>query len=127
MRECRNLGLTGVEWAGPQYGYNDVGYHQNQKSSANPDGHPTTNSAAGLLPTPIIDELAAQGVKLENYYVQPLCSPTRATIMTGRYPSHTGVGPDVIRIDWPYGVPGRETFVSELLKKAGYATHAVGK
>jgi len=109
------------------YGYNDIGYHQNQKSSANPHGYPTTNAAAGLLPTPTLDALAADGVKLENYYVQPLCSPTRSTIMTGRYASHTGVGPDVIRIDWPYGVPARETFISELLKKAGYSTHAVGK
>ena len=55
-----------------QYGYSDIGYHQNQKSSANPMGHPNTNAAAGLLPTPTLDALAADGVKLENYYVQPL-------------------------------------------------------
>eukprot|EP00039_Didymoeca_costata_P006969 m.95015 g.95015 ORF g.95015 m.95015 type:complete len:649 (-) comp13473_c0_seq4:141-2087(-) len=109
------------------YGYNDVGYHQNAKSSANPEGLPTTNPAAGLLPTPTIDKLAAEGVKLENYYVQPLCSPTRSTIMTGRYPSHTGIGPDVIMIDWPYGVPAREVFFAERLQAAGYRTHAVGK
>jgi arylsulfatase A-like enzyme len=35
-------------------------------------GHPNTNAAAGLLPTPTLDALAADGVKLENYYVQPL-------------------------------------------------------
>jgi len=39
--------------------------------------------------------------------------------MTGRYPVHTGVGPDVVRIDWPYGVPARETFLPEVLKKIG--------
>lgn len=37
-----------------------------------------------------------QGRKLESYYVQPLCSPTRTTIMTGRYAAHTGIGPDVL-------------------------------
>lgn len=80
------------------------------------------------METPTIDKLAKEGVKLENYYVQPLCSPTRSTIMTGRYPSHTGIGPNVDRIDYPYGVPAREVFFPELLReKAGYSTHMVGK
>ena len=52
-------------------GYNDVGYHAKEGGSA--------------IRTPAIDELAKQGVKLENYYVQPLCSPTRSQLMTGRY------------------------------------------
>lgn len=37
------------------------------------------------LKTPNIDNLAREGVKLENYYVQPLCSPTRSQLLTGRY------------------------------------------
>eukprot|EP00462_Mataza_sp_D1_P016456 CAMPEP_0175173900 /NCGR_PEP_ID=MMETSP0087-20121206/32321_1 /TAXON_ID=136419 /ORGANISM="Unknown Unknown, Strain D1" /LENGTH=71 /DNA_ID=CAMNT_0016465285 /DNA_START=28 /DNA_END=240 /DNA_ORIENTATION=+ len=57
------------------YGYNDVGYHQNQKTIANPFGKPTTIPAAGVMQTPTIDRLASEGVKLENFYVQPLCSP----------------------------------------------------
>jgi arylsulfatase A-like enzyme len=61
------------------------------------------------------------------YYVQPLCTPTRGAIMTGRYPSHTGLGPDVIHQQQPFAMPKREVFVSELLHKAGYATAAVGK
>ena len=40
--------------------------------------------------TPNINRLAAEGVILDNYYVQPLCTPTRSTLMTGRYPIHTG-------------------------------------
>jgi arylsulfatase A-like enzyme len=56
-------------------------------------------------------------------YVQPLCSPTRGTIMTGRYPSHTGIGPDVLVENVPYGMPGREVFVAQYLKDAGYMTH----
>ena len=62
-----------------------------------------------------------------SYYVQPLCSPTRSTLMTGRYPSHTGIGPSVIVIYNPFGVPAREVMVPKLLKDAGYATHMVGK
>ena len=110
------------------FGYNDIGYHQNAVSPANPIGLPTTNAAAGVLPTPKLDKLASEGVKLASYYVQPLCSPTRSALMTGRYPQHTGIGPDVDRIDWPHGVPARETFLPELLRdRAGYDCHMVGK
>ena len=109
------------------FGYNDIGYHQNQPTPANPEGRPTTSAEAGIMQTPTLDALAAQGVKLESYYVQPLCSPTRSALMTGRYPHHTGIGPDVVQADSPYGVPARETLLSELLKDAGYATHIVGK
>ena len=49
------------------YGYNDIGYHGSE------------------IKTPELDKLAADGVKLENYYVQPICSPTRSQLMTGRY------------------------------------------
>lgn len=59
--------------------------------------------------------------------VQPLCSPTRGTIMTGRYPSHTGIGPNVIRPVHAYAMPKREVMLPEVLKAAGYATHMVGK
>ena len=47
--------------------------------------------------------------------------------MTGRYQSHTGIGPDVIVEYNPYGLPAREVLLPALLKDAGYATHAVGK
>eukprot|EP01065_Artemidia_motanka_P007369 TRINITY_DN1365_c0_g1_i1.p1 TRINITY_DN1365_c0_g1~~TRINITY_DN1365_c0_g1_i1.p1 ORF type:complete len:628 (+),score=148.49 TRINITY_DN1365_c0_g1_i1:51-1934(+) len=111
------------------FGWNDIGYHQNKKSGANPDGKQTTTAAAGIMRTPTLDQLSAEGVRLESYYVQPLCSPTRATFMTGRYPFHTGLGPDVICIGCghPYGLPARETLLPELLRRAGYATHAIGK
>ena len=42
------------------------------------------------IPTPNIDGLANNGVILNNYYVSPICSPSRSTIMTGKYPIHTG-------------------------------------
>ena len=61
--------------------------------------------------------------------MQPLCSPTRATFMTGRYPFHTGLGPDVICTSCgdPYGLPSREVLMPALLREAGYATAAIGK
>lgn len=116
------------------FGYNDVGYHQSTPNApnphpANPQGEATTDAAAGVMPTPTLDQLASEGTKLEMYYVQPLCSPTRATIMSGRYPFHTGLGPDVICTSCgdPYGLPSREVLMPALLREAGYATAAIGK
>ena len=114
------------------YGWNDIGYHANHSAegyynSANPTNAQTTTVAAGMMRTPTLDRLAAEGCKLESYYVQPLCSPTRGTIMTGRYPSHTGIGPDVLVENVPYGMPAREKFLPEYLREAGYKTHAIGK
>jgi len=106
------------------YGWNDIGYHQNKKSSANPDALHTTKD---IILTPVLDNLASEGMKLENYYVQPLCSPTRGTILTGRYPSHTGIGPNVIKPTHPYAMPKREVMLPAVLKKSGYKTHMVGK
>ena len=42
------------------------------------------------IQTPNIDKLASEGVVLDNYYVLPICTPTRSALMTGRYPIHTG-------------------------------------
>ena len=53
-------------------GWSDVGFH------------------GSVIKTPNIDKLAREGVVLDNYYVQPLCTPTRSALMTGRYPIHTG-------------------------------------
>ena len=108
------------------YGHNDIGYQQNSPttSNLNPNGLNTTNVK---LLTPTLDRLASEGMKLNNYYVQPLCSPTRGTILTGRYPSHTGIGPNVIRPTHPYAMPKREVLIAEKFKQAGYSTHIVGK
>ena len=76
--------------------------------------------------TPTIDALAARGVVLDSYYVQDVCSPSRATFMTGRYAMHHTV------VDWippasAYGLPLNETTMAEKFKQAGYATHMSGK
>ena len=97
------------------YGYNDVQYH------ALKNGNDTN-----IIRTPTLDSLAAKGVKLENYYVQPVCSPTRAALLTGRYGSHTGINVPLVD-SAPGGLPLDEVLLPELLRKSGYATHAVGK
>lgn len=75
-----------------------------------------------------MDRLASEGVKLEQYYVQPLCSPSRATLLTGRYPMSHGIGPNVNGgihgPSAPYGLPAREVLLPEVLKSSGkYESH----
>jgi len=76
--------------------------------------------------TPTVDNLAKHGVVLDQYYVQDVCSPSRATFMTGRFAMHHTV------VDWipsasTYGLPLNETTMADKFKEVGYATHAVGK
>lgn len=78
------------------------------------------------IETPTCDGLAAEGIYLSNYYVLPTCSPTRAALMSGKYPLHTGVH-TVIKPESTRGLPLDEETMPQVLKKAGYSTHAVGK
>ena len=76
------------------------------------------------LSTPNIDRLAETGAMFDRFYVNPVCSPTRAEILTGRYHVRGGVystsaGGERLDLD--------ETLISEILKDAGYATAAYGK
>ena len=79
------------------------------------------------LKTPNIDALAAGGVKLEQFYVQPMCTPTRAAIMTGRYPFRYGLQTAVIPAVSAYGLDTTEWLMPQALKEAGYETAIVGK
>src|SRR5664279_2270085 len=79
------------------------------------------------IKTPNIDTLAAAGARLESFYVQPVCSPTRASLMTGRYPMRYGLQVGVIRPWEKRGLPLEEQVLPQALKAAGYTTAIVGK
>eukprot|EP00051_Salpingoeca_urceolata_P015673 m.204562 g.204562 ORF g.204562 m.204562 type:complete len:543 (-) comp18472_c1_seq5:132-1760(-) len=79
------------------------------------------------ISAPFVRELAQESVRLDNYYVEPVCSPARSALMAGRYPPRFGLQHQVIWSGQPAGVPLNETFFPELLSQAGWATHAIGK
>jgi arylsulfatase A-like enzyme len=81
----------------------------------------------GQVKTPHIDKPASEGVRLESFYGQQLCTPSRATLMTGRYPMRYGLQTAVIFPSHTYGLPTEERTLPQALKEAGYRTLMVGK
>ncbi|HEX6883251.1 MAG TPA: sulfatase-like hydrolase/transferase [Planctomycetota bacterium] len=77
--------------------------------------------------TPNIDRLAREGVFFRNAWANPYCSPTRATLLTGRYGFRTGVGTYINGITDTYGLRTRELMLGEMLHYAGYYNAAFGK
>jgi len=92
-------------------GWADVGYHGSD------------------FPTPVIDRLATvEGVRLENFYVQQVCSPTRSALMTGRYPFRIGMQHHTTILPGSTAaIPMDTPTLAEQLKSQGYSTHAIGK
>ena len=83
-------------------GYADVGFHGSD------------------IKTPNIDRIATEGVVLDQYYACPMCSPTRAGIMTGRYPIRFGLMRAVVPPQRVFGMPPEEITIAEMLSEAGY-------
>ena len=90
-------------------GWKDVGFHGSD------------------IRTPNLDRLAAGGVRLEQFYAQPFCTPTRAALMTGRYPHRYGLQTVVIPSAGTYGLATDEWLLPQALQQAGYRTAIVGK
>ena len=90
-------------------GWKDVGFHGSD------------------IKTPNIDRLAATGARLEQFYAQPMCTPTRAALLTGRYPIRYGLQTFVIPSSGIYGLATDEWLLPQALKEAGYKTAIIGK
>ncbi|XP_078091848.1 arylsulfatase A [Mustelus asterias] len=84
-------------------------------------GHPSSR-------TPNLDRLAAAGRRFSDFYsAASVCSPSRAALLTGRYPTRSGVYPGVFYPGSRGGLPLNETTIAELLKQQGYVTAMLGK
>ncbi|CAM9812549.1 unnamed protein product [Ectocarpus sp. 4 AP-2014] len=92
-------------------GWNDIGYQSVDLQGV----------------TPHLDRLAAGGVKMTNYYTMSICTPARASLMTGRYVIRYGLQYSVIQPGAPWGLPLTEKIFPEYMKDAGYETHMIGK
>ena len=83
------------------------------------------------IETPVLDGLAAEGIRLANFHTTSLCSPTRVCLLTGRNHHRSGMGRVAdLAVGFPgyWGKPPRENgYLSEILRGAGYASYAIGK
>jgi arylsulfatase A len=90
-------------------------------------GYGDLSCYGGANRTPNIDRMAAEGMRFTQHLsANPVCSPSRAALLTGRYPTRVGV-PIVLRPTATTGLPDSETTLAQTLKTRGYSTYCVGK
>lgn len=90
-------------------------------------GYGDLGSYGSQLGTPRLDGMASEGVRFEQFYsASPVCSPSRAALMTGRYPTRVGI-PVVLQPDSTTGLPDSETTLAQMLKASNYNTMCIGK
>lgn len=84
-------------------------------------------NGANLIQTPNIDRIGNEGVRLTSFYAGAnVCTPSRAALLTGRYPIRSGMQ-HVVHPHSQFGLPQSEITIPEMLKEAGYSTGMVGK
>ncbi len=88
-------------------------------------GYRDVSFNGGRIPTPAIDRIAREGVRLARFYACPICSPTRAGLLTGRWPLRMGIMRAVIPPWRRWGLPPEEKTLAELLAEAGYRRRAI--
>ena len=86
---------------GDDHGWEEVGYND----------HP-------YVKTPNLDKMASAGLRLDNFYAQPSCSPTRGSVLTGRHPNRYGI------FRPGYSIRPKEITIAHLLKDAGYSNRS---
>lgn len=85
-------------------------------------------NGASDIRTPNLDRMAAEGMRMTDFSVtSALCTPSRASLMTGKYPGRVGLASGVLRPDAKNGLASIEITVAELLKTSGYTTGCIGK
>jgi len=81
-----------------------------------------------VISTPNIDRLAAEGIRFTQFcVVSSICTPSRAGLLTGRYPVRYGLAKGVLKPFSTYGLPDKEITIAEYLKTKNYTTACIGK
>jgi len=77
--------------------------------------------------TPTLTEMSSQGIMMENYYAQEVCTPARGSLLTGRHPLSIGMQYFMVESAIPWGLELNETTIAEVMSDNGYKTHMLGK
>ena len=110
---------------GDDWGYGDIGANWQPAEGQPPVDQWDPKFPKGPDVTPNIDGLAASGLRFTDFHAMSLCSPSRASLMTGRFGKRNGVVTNFSPYSL-YGLPLNETTLAERLRPAGYRTGMTG-